>query len=412
MKVNPKDLERLRKLVPGAVESEIERVSEVSENFGSQIVTRPLDLFRDQLRPSLFDYQLELANKMLGIYETRSQALISLPTGAGKTRTAVYGILEILQTNPSARIVWLAPTIELLDQAHDTLVKLWREFGGVLEIHITRKLPASDFVGVWITTPQAINKIFDKNLLGYWNLIIFDEAHQAVANTFKQSILDLRGAGKNKAAFVGLSATPGRMGDEATQALVDLFEDNLLISKKLGAQPVEFLQTRAILANLKFNLLIEFEPEIGNFGRLKVLLDKTRDLVLEGRKCLVFAKSISDAKILTAALKAKGVFAEFVDGELADAERQARLSRFATGETQVIVNQKLLTTGYDCPAVSDVLIQHKISSSIMFEQMVGRAARGPMIGGAHESRIWQFDDHLAIHGLPSSYYRYKDFEWS
>ena len=412
MKSNFLDLETLKKLVPKATEQNLEDVSEVSDFNGVQIASRPMNLVRSTLRPSLFDYQFELAQALVEVYENRGQALISLPTGAGKTRTAVYGILEIFERNPKAKVVWLAPTIELLDQAHDTLIKLWKDFGGVSELFISRSLPTPEFFGVWITTPQAINKVENKLQLDRWDLIVFDEAHQAVASTFKQSILDLRGRDDLKAALVGLSATPGRTGDEATQDLVELFEDNLLISSKLGAHPVEYLQTRAILANLKFNFLTESEGLVANFERLQVLLAKIQELVLEGRKCLVFAKSVSDAKILTAALKLKAVAAEFVDGELSDAERQARLGRFASGETHVIVNQKLLTTGYDCPAVSDVLIQHKISSSIMFEQMVGRAARGPMTGGSHEARIWQFDDHLAIHGLPNSYYRYKDFEWS
>jgi len=409
---NSADLATLRRLIPNATESQLEKVTESSDSDNNSAVTRPTDLYRSTLRPSLFDYQLELAQKLLSVYESRGQALISLPTGAGKTRTAVYGVLEILKKNPSARIVWLAPTIELLDQAHDTLVSLWKDFGDVAELHVSRSLPGFNFAGVWVSTPQAIHKIEDKALLGNWDLIVFDEAHQAVANTFKRSIVDLRGAELRRAALVGLSATPGRTGDEATRALVDLFQDNLLISTKLGSHPVEFLQTRAILANLKFNLLSNVDSAVDDFERLRVLHIKTSELVSSGRKCLIFTRSISDAKILTAALKAFGVSAEFVDGELPDSERQARLGRFATGETDVIVNQKLLTTGYDCPAVSDILIQHKISSSILFEQIVGRAARGPMTGGEHESRIWQFDDHLAIHGLPSSYYRYKDFEWS
>jgi superfamily II DNA or RNA helicase len=317
-----------------------------------------------------------------------------------------------LKKDPSARIVWLAPTIELLDQAHDTFVNLWRDFGDLPELHISRSLPVPDFVGVWVSTPQAVHKIKHKSLLGSWDLIVFDEAHQAVASTFKKSILDLSGEEASKAALVGLSATPGRTADEGTKELVDLFQDNLLVSTKLGLHPVEFLQTRAILANLKFNSLSSLDLEVDDVERLHVLLRKTCELVAMGRKCLIFARSISDAKILTAGLIISGVMAEFVDGELLDSERQARLGRFAAGETEVIVNQKLLTTGYDCPAVSDILIQHKISSSILFEQIVGRAARGPMTGGEHESRIWQFDNHLAIHGLPSSYYRYKDFEWS
>jgi DNA repair protein RadD len=80
--------------------------------------------------------------------------------------------------------------------------------------------------------------------------------------------------------------------------------------------------------------------------------------------------------------------------------------------TQVLANQHLLAVGYDCPAVTDVVIQNKISSLILFEQIVGRAARGPLTGGSRVASVWEFEDHLALHGLPQSYYRYRDYDWT
>jgi superfamily II DNA or RNA helicase len=93
-------------------------------------------------------------------------------------------------------------------------------------------------------------------------------------------------------------------------------------------------------------------------------------------------------------------------------DRYAIISAFERHKISVLVNQRLLATGYDCPAVTDVLLLTRIGSPILFEQIVGRAARGPRTGGSRVGTIWEFDDHLAMHGLPSSYYRYKDYDWS
>ena len=77
----------------------------------------------------------------------------------------------------------------------------------------------------------------------------------------------------------------------------------------------------------------------------------------------------------------------------------------------VAADALVLATGYDCPAIRHVILATQIRSPIMFEQIVGRASRGPLVGGHAKSTVWQFDDHLAAHGLPQSYYRYSDYDW-
>ena len=127
---------------------------------------------------------------------------------------------------------------------------------------------------------------------------------------------------------------------------------------------------------------------------------------------MVFTASLVESEAVSLALNSIGVRAHHVEGAQKDDLRRAIIGDFAKGKCSVLTNQKLLTTGYDCPAVSNVFLTSKVNSPILFEQMVGRAARGTRTGGSRRSTIWQFDDHLAIHGLPQSYYRYKDYEWS
>ena len=92
-------------------------------------------------------------------------------------------------------------------------------------------------------------------------------------------------------------------------------------------------------------------------------------------------------------------------------ERRRRLAQFAGGNVHVLCNQKLLTAGYDFPGVTDVIIQGRVGSAIQFEQIVGRVARGPRTGGTKFGNVWQFEDHLKIHGLPQSYHRYDTAGW-
>ena len=33
------------------------------------------------------------------------------------------------------------------------------------------------------------------------------------------------------------------------------------------------------------------------------------------------------------------------------------------------------------------------------------------MGGNAIATVWQFEDHLSLHGLPASYHRYEEFDW-
>lgn len=371
-----------------------------------------LKLVRSATTPELFDYQEDLVRAVEQIYRDRSAALLSLPTGAGKTRTAVAAVLALMAQTDCTRVVWLAPSVELVDQAIRTFQLIWRDFGSVPDITLSRRFSRREEKFIWLTTPQAISAALSRSrTLALWELVIFDEAHQLGARTYRNATEALRTDGLT--ALVGLSATPGRTLPGETEALVELFGGRLLRSERLGLNPVAALQKRGVLARLHFrkfsHRLIprDDEPE-----RILIAARAAQELFRRGRHVLVFSASVAGAYLLQDVLRELDVPAQAVDASLSDRERVAAIDSFARRETAVLINQRLLATGYDCPAVTDVFLLTQVGSAILFEQMVGRAARGVKTGGSRIATIWEFDDHLSLHGLPSSYYRYREYEWS
>lgn len=371
-----------------------------------------VSLVRNHERPALFDYQADLASRMSKILQTGGTALLSLPTGAGKTRTAIDAMLESRIHGRSIRICWMAPTYELLDQAFSTTVQLWRQFGAAPDMRVALAGEPNGDADLWLTTPQAVaSRARTREPLGDWDAVIFDEAHQMAAPTFRGAVeAVLRQPGAK--ALVGLSATPGRATEQETEILVDLFEGHLLTSPVLGTHPVEELQRRGVLAQLRFRPLSRRAvASLDEIERLKVIIRACRFLARRKHRVLVFTSSVAAAKTLSLVLSNRDVSATWVSGAMPPQERQARIDSFASGRWDVLANQRLLATGYDCPAVTDVIIQTKITSPVLFEQIVGRVARGPLTGGSGTGTVWQFEDHLALHGLPQSYYRYRDYDW-
>lgn len=375
-------------------------------------------LRRESLRPVLFDYQSELVNRLIDPGAPRNQ-LVALPTGAGKTRTALVAALEGVGRGLLSRIAWLAPTVELLDQAFETASTLWLHQGNVSVLRLSRAVideeagePEISFV-----TPQAVYARSQQSAeMGHWSLIIFDEAHQLGASTFRRAVHALRGTATEDAGLtplVGLSATPGRASSRETEDLVDLFRRNLVVSEALKPNPVRVLQRRGVLAALRFRALTRRDVPPGDeVDRIRIAVNGCRYLTARGRRTLVFAATVAGAVVLAEALRSVDIPSEAVHSGLDRTTRERRIKKFADGGIAVLTNQRLLATGYDCPAVSDVMLLTPVKSPILFEQMVGRAARGPRTGGSSVATIWEFDDHLRVHGYPQSYYRYRDYDWS
>lgn len=396
------------------------RVSDNEEASSAEpaLTAGELSLVRIELRPRLFDYQRDLVSRLVRDLENGKAGLLSLPTGGGKTRTGVVACLDAFAEVGLQRIAWLAPSRELVDQAIDTLGSMWQLHGRAPDMRIARDYPRGPGPLVWATTPQGVYARTKAQLpLGSWDAVVFDEAHQMAARTYEAAVTRLRAEASTVTGvtpgLVGLSATPGRASQQETQRLVELFGGRLLTSPSLGKNPVLTLQRRGILARLSFRRFTSREvPVQDEVTRIRIAVKAAERLVGSGRHVLVFTATVAGAVCMAEILRSLDVPARAVHAQMGLAERLATIDSFSRFETKVLVNQRLLATGYDCPAVSDVLLLTQIGSPILFEQVVGRAARGPRTGGGSTATVWEFDDHLSLHGLPSSYYRYRDYEWA
>ena len=107
-------------------------------------------------------------------------------------------------------------------------------------------------------------------------------------------------------------------------------------------------------------------------------------LMSEGHKrVLVFAATVNQAKTLHAVLFARSQKSYVVTAHTPIRERTNSIEHFKSDEdiSIVLVNYGVLTTGFDAPKASAVVIARPTRSLVLFSQMVGRAIRGPKAGG-------------------------------
>ena len=87
------------------------------------------------------------------------------------------------------------------------------------------------------------------------DLLVFDEAHYAIAPSYLEAVTKLR---LRSIPLIGLTATPGRKAEEQSESLAKLFENRWLVSRLLGKRPVDSLRERGVLSSVVFKR-IDFE---------------------------------------------------------------------------------------------------------------------------------------------------------
>lgn len=373
---------------------------------------------------------------------TTQRLLVHMPTGAGKTSTAMQIIFDQLrELLPSdATVIWMAHSDELCEQAVQSFLKawpnqqlgkstIWRAWGGQSDL--------SEFTGngcnFVVTSFQTLfswqksskNSVF-KNinfLKRKCDFLIVDEAHLSTAPTYASAIEYITGV---QSRIMGLTATPGRHGvdgeAEQTAELVDFFENNLLrMTNDNGEEvddPIRFLQSKRVLSDIElvpmqgskvqlskaqlkscvdlFDLPESVLTMIGDdhvrtLNVAKEVLEQARQKKLQ---TIVFCPSKSNSQVMAEYLKLNGCSAASITGETDPHTRRQNLEKFKSGEIKVITNYGVLTTGFDAPNIGAVVIARPTLSVVLYSQMIGRGIRGPLFGGTEKSVIVNVMDNI------------------
>ena len=392
----------------------------VEEKPSRTNVQPPYTLFPHQRRASI-----DVRSKLV---PPSARVLLHMPTGAGKTRTALTTIVDILRGLPDGQVViWLAHSEELCDQAFDEAARAWTALGS-REMTVYRHYGdhrISDFAqvtdGIVVAGLQLLYKdslsrqgeILD--LSRRVKLIVMDEAHQATAPTYSH-LIDLLQR-RPATGVLGLSATPGRSLRDvhADIALAKFFNRQKVRLEIEGyANPIDYLIEAGYLARMHF-VQLPFKPR-GDFelseaeaARLQegfdlpdriiaqLASDDMRNLMIVhavesevamGGKIILFAASVEHAGLLAAVLRLRGVRAAAVTSATATERRRQIIQRYRdSDEIDVLCNYGVLTTGFDAPKTNVAFIARPTTSVVLYSQMIGRAARGKNAGGNESCRI-------------------------
>ncbi|NOX66561.1 MAG: DEAD/DEAH box helicase [Chlorobi bacterium] len=398
----------------------------------------------------LYDYQVVISNKATTLIngDAINRALMHLPTGAGKTRTALNVVCEHLRSNQNGLVVWLADSEELCGQALEEFSIAWSKLGnrGIKSYSFfsdSAKSMSGVTDGFLVAGLQRLNSLkktersflFDK-LQSKVTLIIFDEAHKALAPTYMTILNELSSNSEEKAFILGLTATPGRVfsQDENTEnvKLAELFSSTKITMKVKGYEsPVKYLIENEYLAHpnfypINYEKKIDFDNESSDLTESNLMeklsthenrnLSIVRQAIKEyenGSTIIIFACGVDNSRELAATLCCLGYAASSLDSKNDTTEsRRAKISEFKNGKLKIIVNYGVLTAGFDAPKTNVAIIGRPTNSLVLYSQMMGRAMRGKKSGGNLECNIYTVIDDIPEYMNLSNAFEYWDQSWS
>ena len=398
----------------------------------------------------LKDYQFEVfCDAMRELANPFARFLIQMPTGSGKTRTAMEFLCEVLNASQEdSLVVWIAHSEELCSQAVECFSDVWSHVGrhrldcyrcwgsdGDLPIAPSgRGVVFGGFQRLHSIHKRDSNRI--TNLSKRVRLVVVDEAHKVTAPTYK-SVADafLGNAGK----LVGLTATPGRSATEASEnlKLASYFHDHIVrLHEADGVSAIEMLRRKRVLSRLVSDPLHsrrsyalskkdrEFVAESFDLpaGVLsKIADDDVRNVEIiqrllkecnQGKKIIFFGCNIEHSRFICALLVYYGIKAAHVDGKTGSMRRRHTIESFKNGDTQVICNFGILTTGFDAPKTDVVFIARPTASVVLYSQMIGRGLRGPLLGGTETCVLIDVRDNIEGFEGQTELYEYFDEYWT
>lgn len=379
---------------------------------------------------SLYPYQEEAvaAMKQYFIYEDRPSAILSMPTGSGKTRTSVYYLLHDM-ISKGYQVIWLCHRSMLIEQAAEQFYKfapLIKEENSRMEqfkmVCISgkhanvRALEANDNLVVASVQSLCNNTIYLPNILSENVMIVVDEAHHTIAPSYKRIIKAIR-AKRPNAKLLGLTATPVRLTEKATGQLMKIFDNKIVYSVAMSDLIADGTLAKPHYipreTNMDIEAIIELDERkyIQKWGELpeslimKVAKTNERNEMIVDEyvqnkdkygKTIIFALNAIHCDSLNEAFRKKGIRSGYVYTLISNAENQQTIDRFRNNDREdgidVLININILTEGSDIPDIQTVFLTRPTTSDVLLMQMVGRGMRGAGCGGTNTVNIVDFCD--------------------
>jgi superfamily II DNA or RNA helicase len=214
--------------------------------------------------------------------------------------------------------------------------------------------------------------------------LIIDEAHHAVADTYRR-VVDAAKEKNPNCLIAGVTATPARGDGKGLRPIFDNVCEQItlkhLVDLGFLVPPKTYIASLPGVADelKKVRKSRNGEYDMDEVDTLMNTRANNKAVVREweklasDRKTIVFCSTKDHAREVCSEFIRHGVKADCVFGDTPN--RAEILQRFDQGDLQVLVNVAVLTEGYDSQPVSCVILLRPCSYKSTMLQMIGRGLR-------------------------------------
>jgi len=321
------------------------------------------------------EFQSDAVENILSDYRDDSSGryLLVIPTGGGKTFTAVRAIHSLFRfsiLDPAQDdVLWTAHRTHLVTQAKDTFDQYAEQQAGPSyreRVHFSMISGAANF----LRDNRSVK------------MVVIDEAHHAeISNTQYGPLMTQPNLG-----VLGLTATPSRhdgLGLEFSHESYSIgFRD--LVERQVILMPIpRSVQDGGSYAGVSLkgsslSGLEELETDERDFKIIRHLAENADDYT----KIIIFAASVAHTKSLYRKLQEwdcadKYESIDYVtgSGNSLGVSRDDFISIIKSHTRSIVVNHDVLSEGYDDPKVNTIVMARPTRSKLVYMQSIGRGIR-------------------------------------
>ncbi len=358
-----------------------------------------------------YDYQRHTVDKLL-----RHGAMIAqVATGGGKSRICKLATARIARPT-----LFLTTRGVLMYQMAESFASLGKRVAilGDGNIQVSKEVTCGmvQTIVSWLKEPdpemsneartrQIKRKAKMIEVLGMFELVILEEAHEASGNSYYEILQHCKSAHYRLA----LTATPFmRDSEEANMRLMAssgpiaiTVSEQLLIERGILAKPYfKFVTMKEKPAKLYRSTPWQRAYKIGisEFElRNKHIVVECLRAVRYGMSVMVLVQHKEHGKTLNTLMKGAGLRATYIYGEDDQVKRKASLNKLKGGTIDVLIGSTILDVGVDVPAVGMVILAGGGKAEVAMRQRIGRGLREKKNGMPNVAFIVDFADDGNTH---------------
>ena len=326
-------------------------------NQSGIIASRAIKLYEHQ-KLTLEDIQKSRKNGV-------STFLVVLPTAAGKSKIVEEDLKHFSKQKEYFKALILAPNKDIIED--------WKK-------RISNNLPALT-QKIDIKTYSFLARNYRKFPTDEYSYIVADEAHHAVAPTYKRVIQYFL-----PDFLIGLTATDQRPDKKKLESIFGAYKTQLSLSeamrKGIVAQAnVYRIETNVDLSKIRFNgkdyVNADLEKSIRVTSRNELIAEILKKYFSSGKfqneQGLVFCVNTNHSKEMAKILNSYGISAASYTSRDLDAEKT--MKDFSDKKIRFLCTCNMISEGWDYPSLKIIVMARPTLSKVMYLQQIGRGLR-------------------------------------